>query len=274
MEACRDYWVRVVAGLALLSALTMGPARAEGNDPPDWPDTITVHTDPDSVVVEADADNHTDGTTASSGSSGPRCHLQEPDADGDPELQSVYYAHKVPYYLICDDGTKTIVWLDYTQGESAPEIAARDPEDVAMHLREEIPVPRVEVQINPPRGLVGAESWFWIEGYNGRAITNSTDAFGDLVEVEARVIRYEWSLGDGSTLVSSTPGQPYPQRSEVRHVYERSSVAFPDGYPVDATFLFAVRYRVNGGAWIELPGIERAAHAEYPVRESQAVLGK
>lgn len=272
METCRDHRVRLIACLALLAALSATGAAAESNDPPDWPDTITVHTEPDAAVVEATATEQNEGATVSTGSSGPKCHLKEPDADGDPELQHVYYAHKVPYYLVCDDGTTSIVWLDYTQPEPGQPGPAREPEDVALYLRDEIPIPQVEVRINPPRGLVGAESWFWIDGYDGRPITNSTDAFGALVEVEARVIRYEWSMGDGTTVASETPGQPYPRRSEVRHTYQRSSFGLAEGYAVRATFFFSVRYRVAGGSWIELPGIERTASADYPVRESQAVI--
>ena len=56
-----------------------------------------------------------------------------------------------------------------------------------MHLRDQIPVPNVDIRINPDRGLVGVDSWFWIEGYDGSPIEESTDAFGQQVEVEARV---------------------------------------------------------------------------------------
>lgn len=275
METCRDYWLRLVACVTLLFAAIAGSAAAENSDPPDWPDTVTVHTEPDSVVVDAEAANHQPGTSASSGSSGPRCHLKEQDPadqDGDPELQSVYYAHKVPYYLICDDGTTSIVWLDYTQREGAPLEVSLDPHDVALRLRDRIPIPSVTVDINPGRGLAGVESWFWIEGYDGQPITDSTDAFGDQVDVEARVTRYEWSFGDGTTLASESPGRAYPHKSEVRHLYERSSAGLPDGYTVVVDFVFSVRYRVNGGGWIELPGITRSSSASYPVRESQAVI--
>jgi len=256
----------------MLIALSGGRAAAEANDPPDWPDTITVHTEPDAAVVEATATDQNSGATVSTGSSGPKCHLKEPDADGDPELQAVYYAHKVPYYLVCDDGTTSIVWLDYTQGDPGQPAPARDPEEVALHLRDEIPIPQVDVGMNPPRGLVGAESWFWIEGYNGEPIANSTNAFGALVEVEARVAHYEWSFGDGTVISSDSPGRAYPDRSSVRHMYERSSAGLADGYTVDASFVFSVRYRVNGGSWRSLPGITRTARANYPVRESQAVI--
>jgi hypothetical protein len=53
---------------------------------------------------------------------------------------------------------------------------------------------------------------------------------------------------------------------------QRSSLGPARGYAVEAGFVFSVRYRVGGGGWLELPGIERVAQAEYPVRESQAVI--
>jgi len=265
----------VVAAVVLaVSSLALPLARAE-DDSYDYPVNVNVDTSPDAVVIEADVEQQVGGGTTSTGSSGPRCHLKEvdpADRDGDPELQWVYYAHMVPYYLICDDETKSIVWLDYTQREGAPPGPAVEPQDVAMRLRDRIPIPRVKVDINPGRGLVGAESWFWIEGYDGRPITDSTDAFGDRVQVEAQVTSYEWSFGDGATFVSDSPGRAYPQKSEVRHMYERSSAGLADGYTVVVDFVFSVRYRVNGGGWLTLPGITRSSQANYPVRESQAVI--
>src|SRR6266511_2739095 len=159
--------------------------------------------------------------------------------------------------------------LDMSEDDPA---TALDPETIAMHLRNEIPVPNVEIEINPGRGLVGLESWFWLEGYDGSPIEDSTDAFGQLVEVEARVKRYEWSFGDGNTIAARTPGRSYPHRSQIRHVYERSSAGLPSGFPIEVTFAFNVRYRVDGGGWIEIPGISRVAETSYRVRESQAVI--
>lgn len=148
------------------------------------------------------------------------------------------------------------------------------PREVAMHLREEIPMPQVTIRVNPETGLVGTESWFWVEGYEGAPITESTDAFGELVEVEASVDRYEWSFGDGKTQRSSSLGRPYPERSGVRHLYERSSARLADGYQVQVRFLFSVRYRVAGGEWSQLPGITRTVSFRYPVKESQAVISR
>jgi hypothetical protein len=141
-----------------------------------------------------------------------------------------------------------------------------------MRLRDALPIPQVAVKINPNRGLVGAESWFWLQGYSGAPLSRSTNAFGSSVEVDARVTRYTWRFGDGSSITSSTPGRAYPSRSTVRHTYERSSADFSNGYPVDVDFEFVVRYRVGNGGWTSIPGISRSAHGDYLVRESQAVI--
>jgi hypothetical protein len=192
------------------------------------------------------------------------------------DLTNEYWRRRMqdaPYYLLCNQQIRGIVWIAIdlsTPGSGAP--AAQSPQQIAMYLRDQLPIPFVSVRVNPDRGLAGAESWFWMEGYSGSPLSRSTDAFGRLVEVDARVAGYEWSFGDGSTLASESTGHAYPARSEIRHVYERSSAGMLDGYSVDVTFEFAVRYRVDGGAWIGLPGITRTAHADYPVRESQAVI--
>lgn len=281
MEARRGYRVQVAVAIAALAVAGVQPAAADDHDegPIYFPPTTTVETNPEGVVVESEVhgtDPGFGGAGNQASGSGPRCYLREvPMSDWDEDIQLQYWYYRMrraPYYVICGSEQRGIVWIEIDLSEPGSGSERIDPEDIAMRLRDEMPIPSVTVDVNPERGLVGTESWFWIAGYDGSAIADSTDAFGDLIEVEARVTRYEWSFGDGATLVSETPGKAYPARSEVRHVYERSSLGLPDGYPVEATFVFAVRYRVDGGAWIELPGITRLARADYPVRESQAVI--
>lgn len=267
-------WVAVAI---LVSAFAAVPARADSHLEP--PVDVWVDTGPDAITVEAEKENTTPGGNGGSGgsSSGPRCYLRDiPESEWTEDLTLDYFRfrmRKEAFYLICNGEYRGIVWIDIdlsdpSDGSGAPV----SPREVAERLRDRIPIPRASVDINPGSGVAGVESWFWIEGYDGRPITDATDAFGDLVEVEARVTRYEWSFGDGTTITSESPGEAYPRRSEVRHLYERSSAGLPHGYPVDATFVFTVRYRVDGGAWVEIPGITREAHADYPVRESQAVI--
>ena len=85
--------------------------------------------------------------------------------------------------------------------------------------------------------------------YTGGAVTRTARATHDLktrqplasltlafapellgVDVEARPTSYRWDFGDGTVITTRSPGRPYPQRSPVRHTYERSSAGHSDGY--------------------------------------------
>lgn len=277
MEDRRNHRVQVTIGaIATALVLLISPAVAEEHDdePFDWPSTVTVETNPDAVVVESEVHGTLPGGLGVQASgSGSDCSLRGMNISYDLWQETLKRDNQLPYLLWCSDELIGLVWVTLgEEGEPAGNVAT--PEEVAMRLREQIPIPNVTIEMNPELGLVGVESWFWIEGYDGSPMTDSTDAFGRLVEVEAEVLRYEWSFGDGSTLVGSTIGSPFPERSDIRHVYERSSLGHPSGYPVEVAFVFGVRYRVDGGGWIELPGITRVAQALYPVRESQAVIGR
>lgn len=270
-------WI-AVAVVLLAPLLSAMPARAEGGPIEDPVDTW-VTTDPDQITVEAETKRQEGPTgtgTQATGGNGPRCYLRQiPTSEWDEDMSTMYFyfrMQRAPYRIICAGEERGIVWIPIDLSEPGGPARRLDPRDIALRMRDEIPVPGAGIEINPARGLVGAESWFWVQGYDGRPITDSTDAFGVIVVVEARVTRFEWAFGDGMTVVSETPGQAYPARSEVRHVYERSSAGLSTGYPVEVAFVFAVRYRVDGGTWIDLPGITRIARTDYPVRESQAVI--
>jgi hypothetical protein len=275
MEDCRDHRARriVVLTIALLAGTRTTQAQEQGSGPFEpWPSTVVVSTNPDAVVVESEVHGSSGGTGTQASRSGSRCWL-EPTNIG-ASLSEEFWnrpSNELPFFLWCDGEMVGLVWRAIGDGGSSPGVALR-PEDVAMQLRDRIPIPSVAIGANPDRGLVGIESWFWIDGYDGGPIAESTEAFGRRIEVEARVERYEWSFGDNRTLRTETPGRPYPERSDVHHVYERSSLGYEKGYPVQVGFFFSVRYRVDGGGWIELPGIERGAVASYQVRESQAVI--
>jgi hypothetical protein len=283
MENRRNHPVQVaVVALTLAWALVLlwqVPAAADqpNNDPFTWKPTITVDTNPDAVVVDSSVNGRVPGGTVTQASgSGSNCRVQPASGVGSilwPGGSNYPVTNLFPFSLWCDGSYRGLVWLRVSAG-GAPPGNTQSPQDIAMWLRDRIPIPRVTIEMNPEPGLVGVESWFWIDGYDGSPIAHSTDAFGRTVEVEASVLRYEWSFGDGSRLVGYSVGNPYPERSDVRHVYQRSSLGYPTGYPVKVAFVFSARYRVNGGGWIDLPGITRVAQALYPVQESQAVIGR
>jgi hypothetical protein len=274
MEDRRDHRIPVVAAAIVALVLLMTPS-ASGDEPDDeqfhFAPTTVVHTNSNAVVVNADQQGTISGTANSSGG-GSDCRLEPNGTIGQIFVDS--FGAQLdqgldPYFLWCGNEMRGLVWLNPNAGSPAQQM---DPQTVAMHLRDEIPVPQAEIKINPTRGLVGVDSWFWLDGYDGSPIEESTNAFGQRVDVEARVTRYQWSFGDGATLFAETIGREYPHKSQIRHMYERSSAGLAAGFPVQVTFYFAVRYRVGGGGWIELPSISRVAEISYPVREAQSVI--
>lgn len=174
----------------------------------------------------------------------------------------------------CTNGTDDFTWVDacdFVSIDMCPRARPSiDPLVLANRVRDRLPVPSLEITSNPERGLVGLRTWFWLEG-GGRPLSDSLSAFRVRVEVEARPMSYEWSFGDGTTKVTNSPGNPYPQHSPVTHTYEDSSARYAGGYPVSVTTTFEVRWRTNGSGWRTLPGISRTSEREYPVAESQAV---
>lgn len=266
--------LRVTLACVLLIATADVALAQEIQSPPDRVRDlfVEVYTEPTAAVVEAGAIGDAPGAIPTKSSRGRKCRLEPDTANVSLANTSFYAAHpdETSFYLYCDGQYVGLVWRKNDPGTPRPAVP---PEDVAMNLREEIPMPQVSIRANPAVGLAGSESWFWVEGYSGAPITRSTDAFGRIVEVEAGVTRYEWAFGDGVTVAGSL-GRPYPERSDIRHTYERSSARSGDGYAAQVRFVFSVRYRIDGSAWVDLPGITRTASFRYPVQESQAVISR
>ena len=170
-----------------------------------------------------------------------------------------------PYFVYCNDDFRGHIWR-------IPGATGSPPRMIAEELVDHIPVPFSEIGINPTEGIAGLESWFWAEGYDGRAITYSDSRLGIDVAVEATPASVRWDFGDGTPTVPGDLGRAYPARSSVSHVYERSSGG--QAYSVRLTIEFAVRYQVDGGEWIVLPGITRSQSRPYSVIQLQAVRAR
>jgi hypothetical protein len=146
---------------------------------------------------------------------------------------------------------------------------------VAEHWAASVPAPSPTIATAPPADAVtGLATWFWADGYRGGTVTDTLDAFGYPVEVRMWPGSVTWDFGDGTT-VQGGFGTPYPQASDVQHVYQRrsTSAAAPDA-PFTLTLRVDLQpaFRVAGGPWQPLDLITVGDQRPLVVREIQAVI--
>jgi hypothetical protein len=79
--------------------------------------------------------------------------------------------------------------------------------------------------------------------------TLDTELLGAPVAIRATPVRYEWDLGDGSTISTRKPGAPWPDKTLV-HRYQGEG-----WYAVVLTTTFAGQFSTDGGAtWQDIDG--------------------
>jgi hypothetical protein len=285
----------IVAGLvaAALAVGSSGPALADDPytpdpDSPTSPADVRVESGPDGVTIyigiegtaPGSSTDPTGGDTAP-GSGGPVCWVDVMNIGNATrewfEQESPLHPGELPFLLYCDDQFLGIVWLPVGIEPADVEIIivpgdVVDPTSVAADLLDHIPVPNVALGVNPDVGLVAVASWFWVEGYDGSPITASDTLGATTVEVEIAPTGYRWDFGDGTELTTTSLGQPYPAESDVRHIYEQSSLSAGGAFSLTLEITFSARYRVNGGPWVPLDPIARSFTAAYPVQQLQSIL--
>jgi hypothetical protein len=94
---------------------------------------------------------------------------------------------------------------------------------------------------------------------------------GYTVDVRAEPSSYQWIFGDGTSQQTATPGRPYPA-DDITHIWTDAHRAF---HPRVHT-TYSVRYRVDGGPWLEVgdtltvPGPSAAVR----IREATGMLAE
>ena len=137
--------------------------------------------------------------------------------------------------------------------------------------------PSIRVAANPGGiGLVGLDSWFWLDPAPHAVTIHETDGGIDYA-ITATPMSADWDFGDGggsSVFGDSGFGRPYPQRSSVTHVFEAHNQG---GYTVRST----VRYSLTWTALIAGKSVgpypmdnftQAAIPLRYPVEQAQPVL--
>jgi hypothetical protein len=165
--------------------------------------------------------------------------------------------------LTCNGTAVRLVWVGPHNTVDLAD-AARV---AAQRWVETIPVPSPTVGASPPdAGLVGVESWFWINDGPGGPITDRVEAFGVGVDVRMVPSPVSWSFGDGTSTVGGA-GHPWPTRSNIRHSYQHGGTL-----TVMAAQRLEPAYRVAGTDWLALPAFSLDATLGHRVHEAQALL--
>jgi hypothetical protein len=148
----------------------------------------------------------------------------------------------------------------------------------AQRYVESVLAPRLELGSSPPDNvLVGLDTWFWLDGWDGEPIrTTVTAPWGDSIELELSLIEVEWRFGDGGPPLRGGLGEAHPEESSIAHLYERRSTSriAPDGaFDLSATIRIAVRYWYDGDGPFSVAPLETTHTAPVVVRQLQSVLG-
>jgi len=256
--------VGLLVGLLVWSAT---PAVADRRKP-----TITIGEDPNGVAIQIDTTRTGTGSSsgAHGGGGGTPCRYDLASFSG-PSSAYVGQPADVGLFSITCGSYTDVRFLRLGPG-GTPVIPGPtvDPFQLALSVRDQLPLPSGRISANPTRGLVGLPTFYWFEGYDGRPLAKTKSAFGVTVEVQATPTAFRWDFGDGAAMTSKDLGRAYPARSSITHTYQSARA----GVTVRCRFEFAVRYRVNGGGWTPLAPLARTATAVFEVAQSQAVIGR
>jgi hypothetical protein len=121
----------------------------------------------------------------------------------------------------------------------------------------------------PAYTLVNLDTTFYTDV---QSFTRTLSIIGYTVDVEATPTSFTWHWGEGEASTTHTPGAPYPS-TDVTHTYTRHTRKHhPLSLSVDVGY--TVRYRVDGGSWMDIPETITIAGpvTTLPVRQASAVL--
>ncbi|WP_433015463.1 PKD domain-containing protein [Kribbella sp. CA-294648] len=120
------------------------------------------------------------------------------------------------------------------------------PEDVTwdqvLSEVKNVAFPQLTVKVQPAgRTLVNLDTIVYTDKY--KVYSQTVTVLGFPVEVQATPESYTWNFGDGTTLVTRTPGNPYPSK-DIIHKYMKKG-----GVSLTLTVGYEARYNVAGTGW-------------------------
>lgn len=160
----------------------------------------------------------------------------------------------------------------YTQCLGSPPTAAQTPRPqvtpaLVLEALRRVGLPALETHTQPEdKTLINFDTIFYAEP---QTFHRTLTLLGQSVDVEATPTSYIWHHGDGTVTTTNEPGAPYPSK-DITYRYAHAHTTVQPS--VDVTY--SARFRVNGGAWQDIPDTVTIAGppTELRVSEATAVL--
>jgi hypothetical protein len=194
------------------------------------------------------------GLFAASGSSGDgHTYAVRPKCGDDSNGEAICTQVQV---CTADDGEAGIMMILLRDGDVYGETCLSDTQagdlgviTPGLVLREfkRLTWPQSPLTIQPPGGKTAVNFTTYYFTDNVAPTTQTVQIIGQEVEIEATPTSYVYRFGDRDTVETRSPGGPYPS-GDVTHQYRHKGTAGPS---IDT--VYSGRYRVNGGAWNEIP---------------------
>lgn len=160
--------------------------------------------------------------------------------------------------------------------------ARPDPAILAQRAVAKLGLTGPNIELSPPdtsQQLVGLPTWMWTTVSDATWTRHSATAAvpGEAVTATAIAMSIDWSMGDGHTVVCTSPGTPYSSRYGAHassptcgYTYQSpSSTAHGDTFPVTGTTTWRITW-VGGGQNGTLT-VLRSATVQVVVVEAEAV---
>jgi hypothetical protein len=172
------------------------------------------------------------------------------------------------------DGSWSLAGIDCAVHAAAPRVTAVL---VMREVRKLVPHPKVGIA--PPGGatLVNIQTLLWADTPSDQSLGTVT-LLGHQVTLQVHVAQVDWDFGDGQRDTTPSPEPRYDPSAGCKTVscpgYWGHVYAATGAMTVSATVTWSGRYRVDGGAWLDIPGTVTgpATTAALTVRQARGVL--
>lgn len=163
----------------------------------------------------------------------------------------VPYVPVVTFRVDPSSGTETFIHYTCSPPGSADELTggatAAPPVVVTRYDFAQLPVEPAVAHAGPlvdylPVGMVNV---LYAEDATQ---TLETTIMGTPVSVRAIPVSYHWDLGDGNTITTEKPGEPYPSEQV------SSTYSYEGWYDITLTTTFRGEFSVDGGPWQQIDG--------------------